>query len=295
MKNNVKDGNYINIQAFMVRDLKLKGNELLIYAIIYGFSQDSESCFTGGLQYLAEWTNSTKQGVLKVLKKLVDDGLLEKIETNKQVFYYKTIEQSLIVNKVNQSTKFNGTIKQSLTDYETKFNGTIKQSLPNNIYIINNNKNNNKVSYVETEEDKKSETNRTDLLNKIKELKKIVADATGENNGTVEMMMQPRIYMDCIDELLAKIKASDYLMGRKEKKPQLKTFVYKVKDILAGFYDDYKKEESKTEEKKHNFTFDAEIFKFLQENEDFLTDKQQRQYEFMKEELRRNANSKRNC
>ena len=31
--------NYINIQGWMRTDLDLKGNELLVYAIIYGFSQ----------------------------------------------------------------------------------------------------------------------------------------------------------------------------------------------------------------------------------------------------------------
>ena len=35
----VKDGNYIVIQSFMVKVLKLKGNELLIYALIQKFSK----------------------------------------------------------------------------------------------------------------------------------------------------------------------------------------------------------------------------------------------------------------
>ena len=64
----VKDENYINIQGFMVTKLGLKGNELLIYAIIYGFSQTEDQVFNGSLQYLADWTNSTKQGVTKNLK-----------------------------------------------------------------------------------------------------------------------------------------------------------------------------------------------------------------------------------
>ena len=44
---------YIAIQDWMISDLQLKGNELLTYALIYGFSQDGESEFKGSLKYLS--------------------------------------------------------------------------------------------------------------------------------------------------------------------------------------------------------------------------------------------------
>ena len=102
--------NYITIQGFMVTDLKLKGNELLIYACIYGFSQTENQLFTGSLQYLADWTNSTKQGVSKCLKSLVEKGLIAKNDR--------------IINGV----KF-------CEYYATKFNGGMQQRLTNNIDI----------------------------------------------------------------------------------------------------------------------------------------------------------------
>ena len=71
---------YIVINEFMIRDLKLKGNELLIYAIINGFSQKGNGCFYGGLRYLEEWTNSSKPTVIGSLKSLVDKGLLKKAD-----------------------------------------------------------------------------------------------------------------------------------------------------------------------------------------------------------------------
>ena len=111
----VKNENFIAIQGWMVTELGLKGNSLLIYAIIYGFSQDGEQVFNGSLQYLADWTNSSKQSVINCLKKLVDDGLLGKNEKNingvKFVEYY--------------SKKFNGVLN--------KVEWGIKQSLTNNI------------------------------------------------------------------------------------------------------------------------------------------------------------------
>jgi hypothetical protein len=78
MDSRIKRDNYITIQGWMITDLDLKGNELLIYAIIYGFSQVSGQAFSGSLQYLADWTNSTKQGALKALQSLCSKGYLSK-------------------------------------------------------------------------------------------------------------------------------------------------------------------------------------------------------------------------
>lgn len=131
VESKVKPDNYINIQGWMVSDLKLKGNELLIYAIIYGFTQDGENRFTGSLKYLADWTNSTKQGVIKCLKSLCDRGLIGKKENviNGVKFceYYAT-ELTGVLNKVEYP------MQQSLT-------GGIKQSLPNNLSLYNSNNN----------------------------------------------------------------------------------------------------------------------------------------------------------
>lgn len=73
--------NYITIQGWMRTDLDLKGNELLVYAIIYGFSQAENQVFNGSLQYLADWCGATKQGILKNLKSLIDKNLITKNET----------------------------------------------------------------------------------------------------------------------------------------------------------------------------------------------------------------------
>lgn len=114
----IKNENFIFVSGFMVNELKLKGNELLVYAIIYGFTQAENQVFTGSLQYLADWTNSTKQGVMKNLKSLAEKGYIAKEEKFvngvKFVSYY--------------ATKFNGGMQQSLM-------GGVQQSLPNNIEI----------------------------------------------------------------------------------------------------------------------------------------------------------------
>lgn len=117
----VKPENFITIQGWMLLDLCLKGNELLIYAIIYGFSQVEGHLFNGGLKYLAEWTNSTKQGVMKALKSLEEKNLIARKEEVwngiKKVEYYAT-KFNGVVNKVEQGGKQSlmGGIQQSLPD-----------------------------------------------------------------------------------------------------------------------------------------------------------------------------------
>lgn len=75
-----KDKNFIAILPFMVQDLKLTGNELIVYAIIYGFSQDGESSFHGSLSYLSRQTGITKRSIITILKKLVSNNLISKEE-----------------------------------------------------------------------------------------------------------------------------------------------------------------------------------------------------------------------
>ena len=154
----VNEKSYINIQAFMVNDLHLKGNELLIYAIIWGFSQDGVSEFTGGLQYLADWTNSTQQGVLKALKKLLEKQLLLKNEKRNGIIKYCTYKVSQYETKFNGESRLNkveSPIKQSLITDETKFNGTIKQSLSNTITnTLDDKLNDNKEYSAESNPDK---------------------------------------------------------------------------------------------------------------------------------------------
>lgn len=74
----VNDNSFIVIQGWMRARLNLKGNELLIYALIYGFSQDGESRFKGSRQYIADWCGCSLDTVDRSLGSLVDKGLIAK-------------------------------------------------------------------------------------------------------------------------------------------------------------------------------------------------------------------------
>lgn len=74
------DNTYFTVRAYMIRDLHLKGNELLVYAIIDGFSHDGQSKFVGGISYLCAMTSSTKTNIIACLKNLREKGLIDRIE-----------------------------------------------------------------------------------------------------------------------------------------------------------------------------------------------------------------------
>lgn len=60
----------------MIDYFGLSGDELLIYAIIYGFSQDGNSMYLGSRDYLAKWTKCTVRNVQRILSKMVKDKLI---------------------------------------------------------------------------------------------------------------------------------------------------------------------------------------------------------------------------
>ena len=81
MKKYVKNEECITIHGFMINKLNLKGNDLLVYAIIYDFSKAKGTVFNESLQYLADWTNSTRRGVVKNLENLMNKKLIGKVKS----------------------------------------------------------------------------------------------------------------------------------------------------------------------------------------------------------------------
>ena len=167
----INDENYINIQGWMITKMGLKNNELLVYAIIYGFSQDGKNGYEGTLQYLADWCSSTKQGVSINLKSLVDKGYLikeEEYRNNVKFCKYKAV----LPCQINYRSKFNG-IKESLIP--SKFNG-IKESLMDNIY--NKELSNNKL----LSNSKLLDKNKNIFTNNIKVLDETKTSNNSSNN-----------------------------------------------------------------------------------------------------------------
>lgn len=141
----MKDGTYVTLQSWMVSELELKGNELIIFAIIYGFSQDGECQFEGSLNYLAEWTKSSKFGVTKSLKKLIEKEYITKQDVyinNVKFCKYKVNFNHPKVGQQNclgVCNKVDGGMQLSCTN-----NIIDNNSYVSNIYSIGKNKKNKK-------------------------------------------------------------------------------------------------------------------------------------------------------
>lgn len=76
-----KKQSYITILDWMVEKYHLKGNELIAYALIYGFSQDGESEYKGSYGYLCKWLGVDRATAIRILKRLESKGLLTKRQT----------------------------------------------------------------------------------------------------------------------------------------------------------------------------------------------------------------------
>ncbi|QNO18967.1 hypothetical protein [Caproicibacterium amylolyticum] len=122
------------IHSWMIHKLHLSGLKLQVYAIIYGFSKDGCSRFSGSITYLQNCTGGSRQGVISALKALTDAGLLEKSERTASgvtLYDYKAIvncesklqssgtepeqkqkEPSVITLMLNDKSEFGVTQKQ---------------------------------------------------------------------------------------------------------------------------------------------------------------------------------------
>lgn len=60
----------------MINRLNLKGNDLILFAMIYGFSQDGESEYRGSLKYMSDALRVSKNTVLSVKRRLIAENLI---------------------------------------------------------------------------------------------------------------------------------------------------------------------------------------------------------------------------
>ena len=163
---NLDNKDYILVSGWMVNQLNLKGNELLTYALIYGFCQNTESRFKGSLKYIANWLNITEQGVIKVLKSLISQNKIGKtVESGPGAI--KICKYYTIFN--NSATKQNaeGTTKLFAVSTKQNAEGTTKLFADN----ISSDNTRNSTTTDNTMPEKKSEAEILLIINnKINEL-----------------------------------------------------------------------------------------------------------------------------
>ena len=153
----VKDDSNFQIYGWMTNKLKLKGNELLIYAIIYSFSRNNkgEGVFNASIPYLQEWTNSTKRNIINCLNSLITKQLIIKTEDNsskrkpnvykinRKVFHRtgeeSSLEQVYKVHQTGEESSLEQVYKVHQTGEESSPNNNIINTKDNTIINTNNN------------------------------------------------------------------------------------------------------------------------------------------------------------
>lgn len=91
----MKDNDFIYIPGWAVNQLKLKGNELMVYSIIFSYSRDGIQWYQAPAEYLASCVGASVSTVKEILKKLTSKGLLskksEKYKGSVDRVYYQAI------------------------------------------------------------------------------------------------------------------------------------------------------------------------------------------------------------
>lgn len=189
MKQTRKTKEYFTVYDWMITDLRLKGSELLLYAIIYSFCKDGETMVTG-LEYLANRTAMTTIHVCRCLNSLQEkEVIIKEVKEGQKI--YLTINKMLMHHKQNVNaplTKNQCTINKMLT---------VTPYICNTNVLLNNNKNDNEI---DNKKQQKTET-------KNKQDKELKTDSYAEeilNNQSdrERMCMALKIDNDFLSEQL---------------------------------------------------------------------------------------------
>lgn len=148
----MNDNDWIHVESWMGRRLGLRGNLLLCFALIHGYSKTGNGLFIGGTKYICEMLYCTEPTALACLDKLVELELIRKdkecIKGHERCVYYACV--SFINNELVYLEK----PKKSLVG-QTKSSlvGQTKKSLVG--YILNNKEINNKEKRLSKDNPKK--------------------------------------------------------------------------------------------------------------------------------------------
>ena len=154
----IKDENYISIQGWMINRLGLEGVNLIVYAAIYGFSQNGESIFSGSRAYLATWCTCSLSTLKRSLKTLQERGLIEQVHhsiDNMEVHYRAItdpwvkmsqgggvkMDQALGQNEPSLGSKWTKPgVKMSQAYNDDNIEDKLEDNLVDNIVVCDDNK-----------------------------------------------------------------------------------------------------------------------------------------------------------
>ena len=212
---------YIHIQWWMAQRLKLSGNELLTYAIVYGFSQDGESAFLGSSKYVSYALRVSRPTAIKALDSLTSKGLIIKTQEKINDVVFNRYKANLQVIK-----DFDRPYKESLQGgSKESLQGGYKETLHSNKYKELNNKELNKESKKEESNNTKNQQVENEELN---HLKKEIEQLKAENEKLkTKKERKPKKQTKSYDEQIAEYTGNEELQEALKAFIQMRSFIKK--------------------------------------------------------------------
>ena len=211
---------YIHIQWWMAQRLKLSGNELLTYAIVYGFSQDGESAFLGSSKYVSYALRVSRPTAIKALDSLTSKGLIIKTQEKINDVVFNRYKANLQVIK-----DFDRPYKESLQGGSNEsLQGGYKETLHSNKYKELNNKELNKESKKEESNNTKNQQVENEELN---HLKKKIEQLKAENEKLKTKKEKSKKQTKSYDEQIAEYTGNEELQEALKAFIQMRSFIKK--------------------------------------------------------------------
>lgn len=213
---------YIHIQWWMAQRLKLSGNELLTYAIVYGFSQDGESAFLGSSKYVSYALRVSRPTAIKALDSLTSKGLIIKTQEKINDVVFNRYKANLQVIK-----DFDRPYKESLQGgSKESLQGGYKETLHSNKYKELNNKELNKES--KKEEINNNQNQQVEISEELKQMQKEIEQLKAENEKLkTKKERKPKKQTKSYDEQIAEYTENEDLQNALKAFVQMRAFIKK--------------------------------------------------------------------
>ena len=176
----------------MRNQLKLKNNELFIYALIYGYSQNGENTYHASLNTMEKELKITKKTIIENLKRLIKKKLIIKESSKHGNCYYANLDilDSGKTTKEGSVKSTQGGVKTTQEECKNYTSNSVKTTQEecknytpyNNVGNNNINNNINKYIYIINYLNEKAGTSYKHNIQKTKEL----IDARFKQGFTVE-------------------------------------------------------------------------------------------------------------
>ena len=142
---NIKNESFFTVHGWMRNDLNLKGHELSVFALIYGYVRSTGRAFSGSIAYTAEFVGASKSTVARAMISLCKKGYITKGKSMCNNVKGYGISPKLIANDVKMNTndvKMNtNDVKMNTND--VKMNTNNVKMTTNDVNLTHNNINNN--------------------------------------------------------------------------------------------------------------------------------------------------------